>query len=235
MDLIAQMYIDNIMKIDFMMDIDVMVNIDDIMMPGKSGGYIDDIMMPDKFKGYIDDMMMPSKFRGYIDDMMMPVYSPVVWDIMVNSFNLCSNGCVVLAVLTASYGITDYSLPRDQVGYWAMKIITGLAILEPSKIGEPADPFATPLEILPKWYSNENRGTFIWQVKTPNQPSTSRFDVSTYAGCIVVECKDCFLGSHPLLEGETPSLGSLDGKSYSQLKNTELHKLNWTGLNTEFS
>ncbi|CAN4119671.1 unnamed protein product [Withania somnifera] len=28
----------------------------------------------------------------------------------------------------------------------------GLAILEPSMIGEPADPFATPLEILPKWY-----------------------------------------------------------------------------------
>uniref|UniRef100_UPI0030FEDB2F cytochrome b6/f complex subunit IV n=1 Tax=Zippelia begoniifolia TaxID=126646 RepID=UPI0030FEDB2F len=28
----------------------------------------------------------------------------------------------------------------------------GLAILEPSMIGEPADPFATPLEILPEWY-----------------------------------------------------------------------------------
>jgi cytochrome b6/f complex subunit IV len=28
----------------------------------------------------------------------------------------------------------------------------GLAVLEPSKIGEPADPFATPLEILPEWY-----------------------------------------------------------------------------------
>lgn len=30
--------------------------------------------------------------------------------------------------------------------------IVGLAILEPSSIGEPADPFATPLEILPEWY-----------------------------------------------------------------------------------
>lgn len=28
----------------------------------------------------------------------------------------------------------------------------GLAILEPSTIGEKANPFATPLEILPEWY-----------------------------------------------------------------------------------
>nr|YP_010619358.1 cytochrome b6/f complex subunit 4 [Amplisiphonia pacifica]WAX03371.1 cytochrome b6/f complex subunit 4 [Amplisiphonia pacifica] len=28
----------------------------------------------------------------------------------------------------------------------------GLAILEPMGIGEPANPFATPLEILPEWY-----------------------------------------------------------------------------------
>nr|UPU96210.1 PetD [Arceuthobium abietinum subsp. magnificae] len=28
----------------------------------------------------------------------------------------------------------------------------GLAVLEPSMIGESADPFATPLEILPEWY-----------------------------------------------------------------------------------
>ncbi|MCD7466181.1 hypothetical protein HAX54_002625 [Datura stramonium] len=27
-----------------------------------------------------------------------------------------------------------------------------LAVLEPSMIGEPADPFATPLEIVPEWY-----------------------------------------------------------------------------------
>ncbi|KAJ3676813.1 hypothetical protein LUZ61_021544 [Rhynchospora tenuis] len=88
---------------------------------------------------------------------------------------------VVLAVLTASFGVTGYSLPWDQIGYWAVKIVTGvpeaipligsplvellrgsasvgqstltrLAVLEPSMIGEPADPFATPLEILPEWY-----------------------------------------------------------------------------------
>lgn len=28
----------------------------------------------------------------------------------------------------------------------------GLAVMEPSMIGEPANPFATPLEILPEWY-----------------------------------------------------------------------------------
>jgi cytochrome b6-f complex subunit 4 len=28
----------------------------------------------------------------------------------------------------------------------------GLAVLEPTMIGEPANPFATPLEILPEWY-----------------------------------------------------------------------------------
>ncbi|KAM0071097.1 Cytochrome b6-f complex subunit 4 [Helianthus debilis subsp. tardiflorus] len=28
----------------------------------------------------------------------------------------------------------------------------GLAVLEPSMIGEPADPFTTPLEILSEWY-----------------------------------------------------------------------------------
>jgi cytochrome b6-f complex subunit 4 len=27
-----------------------------------------------------------------------------------------------------------------------------LAILDPAMVGEPADPFATPLEILPEWY-----------------------------------------------------------------------------------
>ena len=30
--------------------------------------------------------------------------------------------------------------------------VTGLGVLGPAVIGEPADPFATPLEILPEWY-----------------------------------------------------------------------------------
>jgi cytochrome b6-f complex subunit 4 len=28
----------------------------------------------------------------------------------------------------------------------------GLAVLDPAMVGEPANPFATPLEILPEWY-----------------------------------------------------------------------------------
>jgi cytochrome b6-f complex subunit 4 len=31
-------------------------------------------------------------------------------------------------------------------------LVVGLAVLDPAIIGEPADPFATPLEILPEWY-----------------------------------------------------------------------------------
>jgi cytochrome b6-f complex subunit 4 len=30
--------------------------------------------------------------------------------------------------------------------------IVGLSVMEPSSLGEKADPFATPLEILPEWY-----------------------------------------------------------------------------------
>ena len=30
--------------------------------------------------------------------------------------------------------------------------VVGLATLDPAAIGEPANPFATPLEILPEWY-----------------------------------------------------------------------------------
>merc|ERR1711966_647178 len=31
-------------------------------------------------------------------------------------------------------------------------LCTGLAVMEPTMLGEPADPFVTPLEILPEWY-----------------------------------------------------------------------------------
>lgn len=31
-------------------------------------------------------------------------------------------------------------------------LCVGLAVLDPTLIGEPADPFATPLEILPEWF-----------------------------------------------------------------------------------
>jgi cytochrome b6 len=33
---------------------------------------------------------------------------------------------VVLAVITVSFGVTGYSLPWDQLGYWAVKIVSGV-------------------------------------------------------------------------------------------------------------
>merc|ERR1719510_1364558 len=33
---------------------------------------------------------------------------------------------VLLSVLTVSFGVTGYSLPWDQIGYWASKIVTAV-------------------------------------------------------------------------------------------------------------
>nr|YP_009550290.1 cytochrome b6/f complex subunit 4 [Characiopsis acuta]QAA11227.1 cytochrome b6/f complex subunit 4 [Characiopsis acuta] len=43
-----------------------------------------------------------------------------------------------------------YIFPVVILGTFALVI--GLSVLEPSSLGEKADPFATPLEILPEWY-----------------------------------------------------------------------------------
>ncbi|MDJ1184403.1 cytochrome b6-f complex subunit IV [Roseofilum casamattae] len=43
-----------------------------------------------------------------------------------------------------------YTFPVVIVG--TLGCIVALAVLDPAFIGEPADPFATPLEILPEWY-----------------------------------------------------------------------------------
>ena len=43
-----------------------------------------------------------------------------------------------------------YMFPVAIFGTFALSI--GLAVLDPGAIGEPANPFATPLEILPEWY-----------------------------------------------------------------------------------
>jgi cytochrome b6-f complex subunit 4 len=34
----------------------------------------------------------------------------------------------------------------------SIALIVGLSVLDPASVGEPANPFATPLEILPEWY-----------------------------------------------------------------------------------
>ncbi|AFZ21633.1 cytochrome b6-f complex subunit IV [Allocoleopsis franciscana] len=43
-----------------------------------------------------------------------------------------------------------YIFPVVIMGSIALCI--GLAVLDPAMVGEPANPFATPLEILPEWY-----------------------------------------------------------------------------------
>ncbi|KMT19840.1 hypothetical protein BVRB_1g008880 [Beta vulgaris subsp. vulgaris] len=43
---------------------------------------------------------------------------------------------VVLGLLTASFRVTGYSLPRDRIGYWAVKIVTGVPDAFPV-IGSP--------------------------------------------------------------------------------------------------
>lgn len=43
-----------------------------------------------------------------------------------------------------------YIFPVCILGTFASVI--GLAVLDPAALGEPANPFATPLEILPEWY-----------------------------------------------------------------------------------
>nr|YP_010336967.1 cytochrome b6/f complex subunit IV [Madagascaria erythrocladioides]QUE29000.1 PetD [Madagascaria erythrocladioides]UNJ16552.1 cytochrome b6/f complex subunit IV [Madagascaria erythrocladioides] len=43
-----------------------------------------------------------------------------------------------------------YTFPIVILG--TIACLVGLAVLEPSAMGEKADPFATPLEILPEWY-----------------------------------------------------------------------------------
>ncbi|WMV59118.1 hypothetical protein MTR67_052503 [Solanum verrucosum] len=47
-----------------------------------------------------------------------------------------ANFGVVLAVLTASFGVTSYSLPWDQIVYWAVKIVTSVPDTIPV-IGSP--------------------------------------------------------------------------------------------------
>nr|YP_010337932.1 cytochrome b6/f complex subunit IV [Timspurckia oligopyrenoides]UNJ17517.1 cytochrome b6/f complex subunit IV [Timspurckia oligopyrenoides] len=43
-----------------------------------------------------------------------------------------------------------YMFPTVILG--TIACIVGLSVMEPSSMGEKADPFATPLEILPEWY-----------------------------------------------------------------------------------
>jgi len=43
-----------------------------------------------------------------------------------------------------------YTFPVVILG--TIACLVGLAVLDPAMVGEPSNPFATPLEILPEWY-----------------------------------------------------------------------------------
>ncbi len=43
-----------------------------------------------------------------------------------------------------------YVFPLTMLG--TLVCVVGLSVLAPTQMGEPADPFNTPLEILPEWY-----------------------------------------------------------------------------------
>jgi cytochrome b6-f complex subunit 4 len=41
-------------------------------------------------------------------------------------------------------------------------LLVGLSVLDPALVGEPANPFATPLEILPEWYLYPVFNISVW-------------------------------------------------------------------------
>ena len=71
------------------------------------------------------------------------------------------NNALLRAKLAKGMGHSYYgepAWPNDLLYTFPVVILgtitccVGLAVLEPSSLGEPANPFATPLEILPEWY-----------------------------------------------------------------------------------
>jgi cytochrome b6-f complex subunit 4 len=71
------------------------------------------------------------------------------------------NDPILLAKLAKGMGHNYYgepAWPNDLLFIFpvviagSIALIAGLAVLDPAMVGEPADPFATPLEILPEWY-----------------------------------------------------------------------------------
>ncbi|KAL4186867.1 hypothetical protein AMTRI_Chr09g36240 [Amborella trichopoda] len=63
---------------------------------------------------------------------LLPYISPTI----LESHELTWVTGVVLAILTASFGVIGNSLPRDQNGYWAVKIMTSVPEAIPI-IGSP--------------------------------------------------------------------------------------------------
>ncbi|KAK8635267.1 hypothetical protein V6N13_023144 [Hibiscus sabdariffa] len=97
---------------------------------------------------------------------------------------------VVLAVLTASFCITGYSLPRDQIGYWAVKIVTGVPEAIPV-IGEGLSELYKPsqdslikrcVEIMELDKNNPRQNTFVSKAWSKLFPKPRRCWLPT--GCM---------------------------------------------------
>jgi hypothetical protein len=69
-----------------------------------------------------------------------------------------------LAILTTSFGVTGYSLPWDQIGYWAVKIVTD----------EPKSEFklvrVKRKNTFPKWRMVNNRSVVQDAIACQNIP-----------------------------------------------------------------
>lgn len=93
--------------------------------------------------------LRPNKARGSLQVMSSVVKKPDLSD------------PVLRAKLAKGMGHNYYgepAWPNDLLYIFPVVILgtislsIGLAVMEPTQIGEAADPFATPLEILPEWY-----------------------------------------------------------------------------------
>lgn len=74
-----------------------------------------------------------------------------------------------------------YMFPVAIFGTFALSV--GLSVLDPATVGEPANPFATPLEILPEWYFYP---TFQLLRTTPNKLLGVLLMAAVPAGLITV-------------------------------------------------
>jgi cytochrome b6 len=108
---------------------------------------------------------------------------------------------VILSVITVSFGVTGYSLPWDQVGYWAVKIVTGV-------------PDAIPVI-----------GSFVVELLRGSvgvgQPTLTRFySLHTFVLPLLAEaCKRCSMG----VVGPSDILY----REYAKLQNHTLGKPFW--------
>jgi len=65
---------------------------------------------------------------------------------------------VVMAVDTVAFGVTGYSLPWDQVGYWAFKIVSGVSSCRSSGGDHGWECFAGGESV---WFSHLTRSTAL--------------------------------------------------------------------------